>query len=236
VDCGGSTAIGWGIPPQGRGGDGSPGGSSTPPAPTLDIAGIITENGKRCYIVVPVSAAGMSLQEIEAEEIAMGALEAGLPECPDQPGRRAARLPTPQEEAEEFWDTIRLPVPRPVSSPDFATTGKTVFLQAGDTDAPPTWTRATPLGELRITARGTYTVDWGDGTPPSGPYADPGGPYPDGNITHTYDVTGTVRIVVREAWAATWHIGAIHGALAALHTTGTLPDFPVRQIQAVITG
>jgi hypothetical protein len=72
-------------------------------------------------------------------------------------------------------------------------------------------------------------------SPTTGPYANPGGPYPSGTITHTYDNTGTVTITVREDWTATWSIGALHGTLEALHTTGTDPGFVVRQIQAVIT-
>ena len=164
-----------------------------------------------------------------------GPLHGPLLPCPQQPRARVLPL-SPVQLAERFWYTARLPTPKPTSRPDYAVTGKPTYLQAGDTNQPPAWTRPTPLGPLRITAHGTYTVNWGDSTTPTGPYATTGGPYPTGLITHTYDTVGTPTITVREDWTATWTIGTAGGTLTNLHTTGTLPDFDVRQIQAVITG
>ena len=106
----------------------------------------------------------------------------------------------------------------------------------GHTNQPPPRFRPTSLGPLRITAHGTDIVNWGSNTTPTGPYTTTGGPYPTGIITHTYDTVGTLTITVREDWTATWTIGSAGGTLTNLHTTGTLPDFAVRQIEAVITG
>jgi hypothetical protein len=81
-------------------------------------------------------------------------------------------------------------------------------------------------------------VDWGDGTVPAwtGPYEQEGRPYPNGTISHTYDNVGAVTVTVQEVWTATWRLGAAFGNLTALHTTSTIPDFPVRPVQAVLTG
>ena len=81
-------------------------------------------------------------------------------------------------------------------------------------------------------------VDWGDGTLPAwtGPYDQEGHPYPNGNISHTYDNVGAVTVMVQEVWTASWRLGAASGNLTALHTTASIPGFPVRQIQAVLTG
>ncbi len=125
----------------------------------------------------------------------------------------------------------------PSIPPGYAITGKVAYLVTDGTIAPARYQRSTPLGTLTITARGSYLVDWGDGTLPlwTGPYREEGGPFPDGLISHTYDNTGTVTVIVRELWTATWALGSANGVLGALHTTATVAGFAVRQLQAVIT-
>jgi hypothetical protein len=137
----------------------------------------------------------------------------------------------------QFWRTIPLPVPHPSIPPGYAITGKLAYLVTDGTVAPARYEKPTPLGALSISARGSYLVDWGDGTFPTwtGPYGEEGGPYPDGLIFHTYDNTGSVTVTLREVWTATWALGSDHGVLAALQTTATVADFSVRQLQAVIT-
>jgi hypothetical protein len=143
----------------------------------------------------------------------------------------------PASVAVQFWRTIPLPVPHPSIPPGYAITGKLAYLVTDGTLAPARYQRRTPLGTLTITARGSYLVDWGDGTLPAwtGPYRVEGGPYPNGLISHNYDDTGTVTVIVREVWTATWALGRANGVLAALQTAATLADFPVTQLQAVIT-
>ena len=136
--------------------------------------------------------------------------------------------------AEQFWQTIPLPSPRPAVPPGFAVTGKPAYLVTNGTTAPHPWTEQTPLGTLSVSAHGTYLVEWGDGAN-GGPYPTEGLPYPDGTITHTYDTIGRVDITVTEAWSATWRLGAAGGTLQQLQTVGRLTGFPVEQIQAVIT-
>jgi hypothetical protein len=217
------------------------GGVYIPPQPVhlIRVAEFEVVNGQDCHIEVEINA--------DAEPVALtlqaqvwSQIMEDLPVCPagavkPQPGA-APQVPTPAELAAAFWDQVRLPVPKPSCAPGFAITGKLIYLETGDTVTPAAWQRATPLGELTITAHGSTTVDWGDGSAPSGPYMTSGGPYPSGQITHTYDRVGPVTIEVRQAWTADWSIGGAHGVLTTLHTDGALPDFPVRQVQAVITG
>ncbi len=107
----------------------------------------------------------------------------------------------------------------------------------GDLDPAP-YRQATPLGPLTVTARGQYLIDWGDGTAPTwcGPYGEEGHPYPDGNIAHTYDVTGRYTVMLVETWTASWRLGGANGFLTGLRTEAIIPGFRVGQLQAVITG
>lgn len=94
-----------------------------------------------------------------------------------------------------------------------------------------TGTRATPLGDIAIEATAVYYVDWGDET--TGPHAGPGGPWPNGNISHVYADQGPVDVVVTAKWTVRWSMGPDAGTLT-VPTEGTIADFPVNQLQAVI--
>jgi hypothetical protein len=175
-----------------------------------------------------------------------------LPDCPlpipAAPAATPAAAPTPAPQrpppvdpsvlAVRFWQTIPLPVPHPTIPPGYAVTGKPAYLVTAGTMTPAAYSRATPLGQLTIHAHGSYLVDWGDGTSPiwTGPYDRAGLPYPNGTIVHTYDNVGAFTVTVEEVWTATWTLGHTAGTLDALHTAGTIAGFPVKQIQAVITG
>lgn len=137
--------------------------------------------------------------------------------------------------AASFWETIPLPAPRPNIPPGYAITGKPAYLVTNGTLNPAPYHQQTVVGSLAIKAHGTYQVDWGDGAT-GGPYQSEGQPWPHGTIAHTYDSIGAYNVIVTEIWTATWQLGAAHGTLTRLTTRGTIPTFPVRQIQAVITG
>lgn len=156
----------------------------------------------------------------------------GLPAGPATGGTKVS----PFQLASAFWDVVPLPVPQPSVPPGKAITGTESYLVTGDTEAPPPWVIATPIGTLTVTAHGTYLVNWGDGTGLTGPYATTGAPWPTGTITHVYDTAATVTIEVEEEWTATWSLGGAGGTLAGLTTVGTLPGFDVGQVQAVVTG
>jgi hypothetical protein len=161
-----------------------------------------------------------------------------LPPCKAAAAGPAPRPIDPAALAVQFWRTIHLPVPQLSIPPGYAVTGMPAYLVTTGTLAPAPYRRVTPLGPLTITVNGTYFVDWGDGTAPiwTGPYRQQGQSYPDGMIVHTYDNATSLTVSVREAWTARWHLGAAAGVLTTLQTGATISNFPVRQIQAVVTG
>ena len=168
----------------------------------------------------------------------LGNILKSYPDCPPTttttrpPSAQDAR--TPYDVAVDFWREIQLPSPHPSIAPGRAITGRPAYLETrGETTH--AFADDTDLGHLEVRARGEYVVDWGDGTT-SGPYAEEGGPWPDGHITHTYVDSGTYDVVVTERWRATWTLGDDHGDLEGLQTTGRIDDFRVDQVQAVVEG
>lgn len=156
------------------------------------------------------------------------------PPCPQQP--RAPGEPAPVETramvAARYWENIPLPKPRPSIAPGRAITGKMAYLETKGEIAH-TYTNGTVFGPLTIVAKGSYRVDWGDGTT-TGPHSLEGKPWPDGQITHDYINIGAYDVVVTEKWTAAWSLDGESGIPRTLQTTGTIDDFPVEQIQAVI--
>ena len=45
---------------------------------------------------------------------------------------------------------------------------------------------------------------------------------------------GLANVTVTEKWVGQWRLGGESGTLRTLQTTGTIANFPVQQIQAVI--
>lgn len=126
---------------------------------------------------------------------------------------------------------LPLPVPRPQIDPGYAITGLRAYLESGDRPTR-TWSEIpTVLGPLRVEASSTYTIRWGDGTV-TGPHTSPGGEYPDGDVTHVYQRTGTVDVAVTQNWSARWWLAGETGTVEGLVTTGAIDDMPVRQVQA----
>ncbi len=153
------------------------------------------------------------------------------------PARNATPVIDPAAISIAFWRTIPLPKPNPRLPPGYAVTGLPAYLVTNGTLHPAPYQADTPLGPLTITANGTYSVDWGDGSSPAwtGPFRQEGRPYPDGTIAHTFDNVGTVTITVIENWSATWSLGPDRGVLPNLQTRATIPNLQIRQLQAVIT-
>ncbi len=154
--------------------------------------------------------------------------------CPESP--RAAGAAAPVETramvAARYWERVPLPKPQPRIAPGRAITGKLAYLETRGETAH-TYTNDTVFGPLEIVAKGSYTVNWGDGDT-TGPHAFEGKPWPEGRITHDYVHVGHYDVVVTERWTATWQLGGESGVLRTLQTTGRIDDFPVEQIQAVV--
>ncbi|MDA8284253.1 MAG: hypothetical protein M0Z42_13405, partial [Actinomycetota bacterium] len=206
------------------------GSSGPPPGLWIQIAQLsaATTTHPACWSWSQLNVSGFTNQAILAIVDFWAAIESQYPPCP---GVVAA---TASQYAAEYLYQIPLPSPRPSAPPGYGITGKEVYLLAGDAYVV-SRSFATPLGTLSITITGTYTVNWGDGTS-AGPYNTPGGPWPAGTIIHTYDFVGAYTITVSEAWTATWTLAGKSGTLADLVTTGTIPAFRVKQIEAVQTG
>ena len=151
-----------------------------------------------------------------------------------RPGRRAPVPPplTPTEIVERTIVNVRLPSPKPNIDPGYAVTGLKAYLETGNSRTHTFETIPTVLGPLSITATSSYTVNWGDGTT-TGPHASNGGRYPDGDITHVYRDAETVDVTVTQNWTAQWSLAGQSGTITGLSSRGELPNFVVREIQAV---
>ena len=66
-----------------------------------------------------------------------------------------------------------------------------------------------------------YTWDWGDGTPAL-TTDDPGGPYPDGHVTHTYDRSAHLVAALTTEWSATYTITVAGQTFGPYNATGTV--------------
>ena len=66
-----------------------------------------------------------------------------------------------------------------------------------------------------------YSWDWGDGTAPL-ETDDPGGPYPDGHVTHTYDESAHLTVALTTEWSATYTITVAGQTLGPYNATGTV--------------
>lgn len=142
-----------------------------------------------------------------------------------------AVLPTPDQLARDFWTVRVLPAPTLRMSPDYAVTGKPIYLQIGG-ERQKRFDVPNPIGPaITIETTSRYVVDWGDGTVET--TTSQGGPWPDGDVTHVYTTSTRARTIrVSQQWSATWSAGDQGGALDALRTDGSL-TFRVEQVQAV---
>jgi len=153
------------------------------------------------------------------------------PQAPNAP----VQVVSPTTIAVNFWKTIPLPVPAPTVPPGYALAGKVAYLVTGGTTDPAPYEYNTPLGVLTLKATGQYLVDWGDSSAPtwSGPYSFEGLAYPNGQITHVYENSGSYTIALREDWSATWSLAGSTGTVTGLVTSATIDDFVVKQLQTI---
>jgi hypothetical protein len=142
---------------------------------------------------------------------------------------------SPEAWAREYLRTVALPVPAPAIAPGAMVVGWAAYLEVGSPLSHRIDEPATPFGPATFTLASTVTVDWGDGEV-TGPVASAGGPFPTGDLTHTYLRQGAYDIVVTQAWVATWQVGGESGTVDGLLTEAVLEDFPVQEIEAVIVG
>lgn len=126
-----------------------------------------------------------------------------FPRCP------TASL-SPEEVARSVVEAFPFPAPKPYIAPGRAITGLRAYLEPRSPTAVSD-VRPTPLGDIRLDATGSYYVDWGDAR--TGPHSGPGGPWPNGNISHVYTNRGTYDVLVTEAWTVHWQVAGASGTL-----------------------
>lgn len=166
----------------------------------------------------------------------------GLPEedCPVDPARE---LP-PQVIGGVIRDTVTdvLPRPEPSVPPGYALTGMPAYLVTDHAlDYGPT-RHDVDLEVMQVTVevRGeaTTTVDWGDGSEPR-TYDQPGHPYPDGQVVHTYTDTGTATVEITDTWRLTYDVyrggRRIISDVAAFELAPVVLDLEIRELQTVRT-
>ena len=103
-------------------------------------------------------------------------------------------------------------MPAPVVAPGEMVVGWPAHLEVGSVLEHRIDEATTPFGPATFRLTSTVTVDWGDGEV-TGPVASVGGPFPDGDLRHTYVRQGAYDIVVTQAWEATWQVGAESGTV-----------------------
>lgn len=141
----------------------------------------------------------------------------------------------------QYLRQVRMPAPQPHIAPGKALTGLPAYLELGGLPTTMDFRTDTPHGVLSGRAIATAVhVDWGEGTgadvDTEWVSADPtqAGPYPHGAITHVYTTTGKRQVHVVAEWRADWSLANRSGTVDGLVSQGTITDFPVQQLQAVI--
>lgn len=162
------------------------------------------------------------------------------------PGSSAPTIdPTP---ALEFAASIvdQLPRPAPIVEPGEALTGLRMHLELGPEltpGEPLTFerTRTLALGEVTVpvtvSAVGTYTVDWGDGSPVE-THDRAGRGYREGApaVTHVWQDRGTYSVTVQDTWVLTVRAEGVGTFTLRRTLTPRTRDVPVTEVQAVIVG
>jgi hypothetical protein len=135
--------------------------------------------------------------------------------------------------AAQLWQRqVRPPPPTPLAvDPGKALAGLRAYLEIGG-EVPATQTIQTPIGPATFVMTPRYVVSWGDGETTS--TSSQGGPYPDGDVTHVYQVAEDLTLTVDAYWRTTWTLAGQGGDLPelAVPTSGSL-DLTIEERQAV---
>ena len=175
----------------------------------------------------PNSAAALAAETAAQRLIAQYGLCSNSPAAPPN-------QPTPgQAAAEAFEKHVPLPSPTMQIPPGYSITGTRAYLQIGG----PQRLDPAPIAVFGYTVvlhvESSYDVDWGDGTVDRAKTSQ-GGRYPNGDLWHVYENTGTYTVTVTQHWTATYTINGTTGTIAdVLLTTGVL-QLPVTEAQAVV--
>jgi hypothetical protein len=154
--------------------------------------------GQPCVFIGSVEGDPASAAESDAEAHAFRLLsQYGL--CPGSP--KVPAKPTPGAAASmAFEQYVHLPAPTFQIPPGYSVTGTKTFVKI---DGPQTLDPG-PIDALgfAVTLRinSAYDIDWGDGSKTSGVTSQGGRGYPDGDLWHVYERTGTYAVTITQRW------------------------------------
>ena len=133
----------------------------------------------------------------------------------------------------------QLPRPQLIIPPSYALTGLPAYLVTGTEHAlSHSPSLSVELGpwtyQFEVSAEGTSTVDWGDGTVTT--HDEPGLHYPDGTVTHTYTDRGFYDVTMTDTW--TMNIQLVSPVTGSASYSAdldpvVLEDFEVREYRSV---
>lgn len=225
---------------EGAPGNGQGNGASTSTVYYAAYLELLPEGSGYCsataYRAFPSAAAAAAFEDSSANQLIWQDIRATYGTCAGSSTAPPVVPSPPVSSTINTWWSTRatdlLPVPRPSIAPGWALAGQAGYLVLG---APlgASFSPQTPAGTFSIQAQGVVYVDWGDGTS-DGPYTNAGAPWPNGDITHVWESTGTYSVTVTVYWTARWSYPplGLSGTLSGLSTTTTF-DLPVRQIVSV---
>ncbi len=121
--------------------------------------------------------------------------------------------------------TRSLPIPKPSFDPPFTLVSVPAFLSSGATLSDHL-DLSTPIGRVIADATGTLDINFGDGTSDLSTNL-LGGPYPTGNITHTWSNTGCYLVDVTVDWTVLYQTPNGTGQINGLTTDATIPNYCV---------
>ncbi len=203
-----------GTPPRGTGGGNHGGSVTTTTAPGYD----------QCADMSPAN----PLYNACMNEFSVGTLQF-FPQ-PGAPAVPPAVLA--QQTAADFFKRIPLPTPQPKMSAPSGIAGASHQLDMQTPSAVSFSEAGTAFGELQVSARARFAVDWGDGTSDS--YTTAGGPWPSSPVSHSWSKRGSYTVIVTAYWSAHWQLGGFSGDVGGLSTSGSIPNFEVGEIQATL--
>lgn len=144
-----------------------------------------------------------------------------------------AAVSPPADIAKTVWHWVHstpVATPQPLVQAGRGISGLLTYLET-DMNLAINETVESPAGPLFVNGTATLTLDWGDGESESG-ITDPGGPYPNGQLTRHDPNSGDCTITVTANWVLTWELASTGGGIP-LQTSGAIDNFPVRAMRAV---
>ncbi len=149
----------------------------------------------------------------------------------------AVNVVTPSDVALSVWDqqiVRQLPSPAPTLPPGYGVVGIEGFLLSNDSNLA-RFSVPTVLGQMSISAVGSYMVSFDGGQAFEGPYQTPGASWPTGGIGHMFSQAGPHELIDQENWSGTWSLDGASGSLPQLETVGYLQNLNVYSLVALRT-